>query len=140
MTTCIQPEEAQSLMAEGWTYLDVRSEAEFEAGHPVGAYNIPLLHLGASGMVPNASFLAQVEAAFPKDTKLVLGCKSGGRSARAAAMLLQAGFEHVVDQGAGFIGKTDPFGRVTEQGWQPRGLPVSTEALPGRSYSELCKA
>ena len=42
----ISPAEAQALVAEGWVYLDVRSEPEFAAGHPVGAHNVPLQHVG----------------------------------------------------------------------------------------------
>ena len=47
----ISPEEARALVEDqGYSYLDVRSVPEFEAGHPVGAYNIPLLHMGPGGM------------------------------------------------------------------------------------------
>ena len=53
----ISPEEARDLMdKEGYVYLDVRSVPEFAAGHPTGAYNIPLLDMCTSYLaLPSAS-------------------------------------------------------------------------------------
>lgn len=133
----VSPEEALSLVEkEGYRYVDVRSVPEFEAGHPTGAYNVPIAHLGAMGMSPNPEFLAVMEKAFPKDSKLVIGCKSGGRSMQAAGVLLAAGFQNVIDQRAGFQGGMDPSGRP-EPGWGPKGLPSSSAAEPGRSWADL---
>jgi rhodanese-related sulfurtransferase len=134
----VSPQEADALVKEGGhAYLDVRSIPEFDAGHPAGAYNIPLLHATPSGMRPNPDFLSVVAAAFAKDAKLVLGCRTGIRSLRAAQGLLDAGFETVVDQRAGFHGARDPFGQVQEAGWQDAGLDVATDAEPGRAYEAL---
>lgn len=135
----VSPEEAQALLDEGYVYLDVRSVEEFEAGHPSGAYNIPLLHMTAAGMQPNPDFFAVLSAVFPKDSKLVLGCRSGGRSLNAAQALIQAGYETVIDQRAGFEGARNPFGQVQEPGWKPAGLNVSTQPADGRSYEALAK-
>lgn len=133
----VSPDEALSLVEkEGYAYVDVRSVPEFEAGHPKGAYNVPIAHLGPMGMSPNPEFLAVMEKAFPKDAKLVIGCKSGGRSLQAAGMLLAAGFQDVVDQRAGFQGGMDPSGRP-EPGWGPKGLPSSLAAEQGRSWADL---
>lgn len=123
--------------SEGYVYLDVRSIPEFEAGHPAGAYNIPIAHMTSGGMRPNAGFLAEVATVFAKDAKLVVGCKMGGRSLRAAQALTQIGYENVVDQRAGFDGARDPFGQLQEPGWQRVGFDVALEAAPGRSYDEL---
>ncbi len=134
----ISPQEAHALVTEeDYLYLDVRSVPEFEAGHPVGAYNIPLLHMGERGMQPNPDFLAQVQANFAANAKLVIGCKAGGRSLRAAQMLLSVGFTDIIDQRAGFEGSRDGFGQVQEEGWRPAGLPVSAQAEAGRSFEEL---
>jgi rhodanese-related sulfurtransferase len=134
----ISPVEAKALLdAQGYVYLDVRSVPEFDAGHPAGAYNIPLAHAGPGGMQPNPDFLAVVQASFPKDAKIVLGCKSGGRSLRAAELLQAAGYTHVVDQRAGWSGAPDAFGRVSEPGWHAAGLPAATTAAPGRDYASL---
>lgn len=128
----LSPDEARALIdKEGYAYLDVRSVPEFEAGHPTGAFNVPLMHMGPGGMSPNPDFMAVVQKTFPADAKLVLGCKGGGRSLRAAEMLQASGFTNIVDQRAGFEGSP------AEAGWRPRGLPTTTEAEPGRDYESL---
>lgn len=136
----VDPEEALRLLREeGYTYLDVRSIPEFEDGHPEGAFNVPIMHMTPGGMEENADFLAVIQQIFPEDTKLVLGCKSGGRSLRAADMLAHAGFRHVVDQKAGWAGQTDQFGRIAEEGWGPKGLPASKVTAPEHGYEALLK-
>ena len=137
----ISPEEALKLMQEkGYVYVDVRSVPEFEAGHPPGAYNVPLMHSGPGGMQPNPSFVDAMKATFPDNAKLILGCRSGGRSKRAADLLVAEGFTRIVDQRAGFEGATDPFGKLAEPGWRPKQLPIATEAEPGRSWEEVARA
>jgi rhodanese-related sulfurtransferase len=127
----VSPDEALALMQkEGYVYLDVRSVPEFEAGHPEGAYNVPLLDMGPQGMTPNPAFLDVVKAHFPPEARLVVGCKAGGRSLRAATLLESNGYTQVVDQRAGFDGSGEP-------GWSHRGLPVSKTAAPERRYAEL---
>jgi rhodanese-related sulfurtransferase len=133
----VSADEARALIEdEGYVYVDVRSIPEFDAGHPAGAFNVPLMHMGRIGMSPNPDFMAVMHACFPKDAKLVVGCKSGSRSFHAAAMLQAAGYQNVVDQRSGFDGGPDPRGGF-EQGWRTRGLPVATQAAPGRSYEAL---
>lgn len=61
--------------------LDVRSPAEFAAGHIPGAINIPHTRLAAR--------LDDV----PRDTPLVVHCQGGVRSARATSLLQRAGFD-----------------------------------------------
>ena len=82
------------------------------------------MHAGAGGMTPNPDFLAVVGALYPKDAKLIVGCKAGQRSLRAAEAMSSAGYAAVVDQRAGFDGPRDPFGAVIEPGWSAAGLPV----------------
>lgn len=133
----ISPQEAKQRMdAEGYRYVDVRSEPEYAAGHPAGADNVPLLVAGPGGLAPNPDFVRVMSAAYPKDAKLILGCRSGQRSMRAAEALIAVGFTGIVEQRAGFDGPRDPFGRVIEAGWGPAGLPVET-ATPGGSYAEI---
>ena len=128
----ISPDEARDMVdSQGYTYLDVRSVPEFEAGHPTGAYNVPLMHMGPGGMSPNPDFLSVVQKVFPPDSRLVLGCKGGGRSLKAADLLQSAGYTNVVDQRAGYEGN------ATEPGWRPRGLPTSTEPSPDHAYATL---
>ena len=136
----VTPAEAKELVDQGWKFVDVRSIPEFEAGHPAGAYNVPLMHfLPGRGMTPNAEFAAVIEKTFPKDDKLVFGCKSGGRSLRAAEMLAGAGYTNVVDMRGGFEGERDMMGAAVVPGWKEAGLPVATAATAGRTFAELKK-
>jgi len=137
----IAPEEAKQLLDSGeYVYLDVRSTAEFEAGHVPGAKNVPLLEPDRSGrLAPNARFLEVVEKNFGRDARLITGCQMGGRSLKAAGLLLQAGFSNVVDMRGGFGGERDAMGQITFPGWAPRGLPTTREAAPGDLYEALAK-
>jgi rhodanese-related sulfurtransferase len=128
----VAPDEAKRLVDEqGYVYVDVRSVPEFEAGHPEGSYNVPIAHLEPMGMAPNRDFLRVMEQRFGREAKIVVGCKSGGRSLQAASILLDSGFQNVVDQRAGFDGT--PW----EPGWRPRRLPVSTSAPPDHTWDGL---
>jgi rhodanese-related sulfurtransferase len=140
MAKRVSPAEAAGLLKQGWRYLDVRSIPEFEEGHPQGAANIPLLHMQGGRMVPNPDFQRVVEAHYPKDAQVVVGCKSGGRSAQAAALLEAAGYTSLVDMRGGMAGERDMFGRVSVPGWVEAGLPVETTAGADQSYAELSKA
>jgi rhodanese-related sulfurtransferase len=132
----VSPQEAAKLLEDGALYLDVRSEPEFAEGHAPGALNVPLLHQGPAGMVENADFLRVVEGAFAKEERLVVGCKSGGRSRRAAGMLTRAGYTAIFDVVGGFEGGRDAFGRAAP-GWRAGGLPVETSQSAGQSYADV---
>jgi rhodanese-related sulfurtransferase len=134
----VSPEEAAALLAAGYVYVDVRSEPEFEAGHVPGALNVPLLHAGPGGLTANPEFLSVMQQAFGAGEKLVIGCKTGGRSRRAATLLTSAGYKSVADMVAGFSGSRDAFGRPTP-GWSDKGLPVEAGAPAGRSYADMKK-
>ncbi len=118
-------------MAEGYVYLDVRSVPEFEAGHPKGAYNIPLMHATRTGMSPNTHFMEEVAKTFPTDAKIVVGCKSGGRSVGAVGLMEMAGYQDLLEQRAGFDGNG------AEPGWSQTDLPQSNVPEPGRAYVDL---
>ena len=61
----VSPEEALGLMEkDGYVYVDVRSVPEFEAGHPAGAFNVPLLDMSPMGMTPNPDFLRVMESSL----------------------------------------------------------------------------
>lgn len=115
----ISPREAAEKLRDGWLYLDLRDEDEFEGGHPPGAVNVPW-------SPDEPRFVAAVRAAARASTKLVVGCKSGIVSVHAAEMLARAGFE-VVEQRAGWDGARGTFGQLEEPGWLRAGLPVETE-------------
>jgi len=131
--------EAQALQRQGHTYVDVRSTAEYAQGHPAGAVNVPLLDRDPHGqMAPNPDFVRVMQANFPPDAKLLIGCQVGGRSARAAQMLEAFGFKDVTNVQGGFGGARDPMtGRAMAPGWAESGLPVETASPAGLSYADL---
>jgi rhodanese-related sulfurtransferase len=135
----VTPKEAKELVDnEGYTYIDVRSEQGFENGHPVGALNAPLMHLRPGvGMTPNPRFVEVMEANFPKDARLVLACKAGGRSVRACQILAAAGYRDLVNMDGGYEGRLDPLGRLAQPGWTQEGLPTTTDIPDGSSYASL---
>ena len=137
----VSASEAAEMMTEaGYVYVDVRSIPEFDAGHPEGAYNIPLVQMGPGGMAPNPDFLRVFEDAFPKDARLILGCQTGVRSLQAAQILQAQGFSDVVDHRPGFAGAPPTMGAGPEPGWRALGLPVATQAAEGRAYPALAAA
>ena len=65
-------------------------------------YTGPLGHLPGAELVP----LATVEAAstsWPREAPLLLICRSGGRSAKAAQLLAQRGFRHLYNLAGGML-------------------------------------
>jgi rhodanese-related sulfurtransferase len=133
----ITAQEAKQKLDEGYVYIDVRTEDEVAAGHPSGAFNVPIRIQTDTGTQGNDDFVAVMAACFPKDAKLVIGCKSGPRSLVAAQQLVGAGFSNVLEQRAGFSGVRDAFGSLIDIGWQAAGFPVSRDLEPGHSYDEL---
>ena len=81
--------KARELVAKGSWLLDVRTPAEFSAGHIDGALNIPLDALEQR--------MGELE---PRDRPIVVYCRSGSRSAGATQLLKRAGFAQVFDLGA----------------------------------------
>ena len=109
-------------------YLDVRTQGEFEAGHPAGAVNVPVIVLDPASRQPrlNPEFVASVERNFPRTTKLLVGCQSGPRSERACGLLAEAGYTDLTNVQGGFGGAHDASGRIVVPGWRDAGLPVET--------------
>jgi len=68
--------------------VDVREPFEYESGHYPGAINLPPAEIMAG-----AKKLEKV----PKDTKIILYCKSGARSNVAKVHLGQQGFTNLVN-------------------------------------------
>lgn len=131
--------EAHALQQAGATYVDVRSSSEYAQGHPAGAVNVPLLERDdrTGQMQPNPDFARVMQANFPADARLLIGCQVGGRSARAAQMLEAFGFTDVTNVAGGFGGMRDPSGRVIDPGWADTGLPVDVDPPAGKRYEDL---
>jgi rhodanese-related sulfurtransferase len=132
----VTPEEAAALLNEGYVYVDVRSEPEFEAGHVPGALNVPLNHLTPAGFQPNPEFMSVMQQAFASGERLVLGCKAGGRSRRAAEQLLSAGYTELAEMAAGWDGTRDAFGAAVP-GWSKKGLPIEKGKPSGQGYADV---
>ena len=114
-----QPDGVKALVDQGYLLVDVRSVPEFEGGHPPGAANVPFMDaLPGRGMTPNPDFAAVMAKLYPKTTKLVLSCLSGGRSMKAAELLASQGWVDLVNVEGGF------------GAWGKAGLPVEEGAGP----------
>jgi rhodanese-related sulfurtransferase len=85
----VDPGQARQLVDSGARLIDVRTPAEFAAGHIPGALNIPLQELEQR--------MGELE---PKQAPIVLYCRSGNRSSSAARALKAAGYAAVHDLGA----------------------------------------
>lgn len=72
------------------TVIDVRTPAEYAAGHVAGAINMD---------VDGADFASKL-AALDKSKPYALYCHSGRRSGIAADQMAKAGFKDVIDAGA----------------------------------------
>ena len=82
----------KAAMTGGIQLVDVRTPKEFEAGHIETALNYN---------VNGPDFVSQVES-LDKSKTVMVYCKSGGRSARAAKQLQEMGFMTIYDLESGF--------------------------------------
>lgn len=139
MVKHVSVSEAHQLQQNGSTYVDVRSQAEFEQGHAAGAVNVPLLDRdpGSGQMMANPDFVRVMQANFAPDARLLVGCQVGGRSMRASQMLTAFGFTDISNVRGGFAGMRDPMGRAVDPGWLDAGLPVEDGAPSGQRYADL---
>ena len=85
-----KPDAVRQLRADGGRVVDVRTAAEFQAGHLPGAVNIPLSELSER--------IATV--APDKNTPLLLHCASGARSGAARKILEGLGYTRAVNVGS----------------------------------------
>jgi rhodanese-related sulfurtransferase len=136
LITAISVEEAQRSMNDGYVYIDVRNELEFEQGHPAGAYNVPLTQMTDFGPELNEQFVEVINYHFGTDAKLLIGCGIGVSSRKAASLLRDAGYCNVLEVKEGFNGCRDAFGRKSP-GWLERGLPVEYGQPESRSFEAL---
>ena len=90
--TEVSTEEAETLLEGDWTLLDVREPDEYEQGAIQGSVHIPRGNLESS-----------IEAQVPnKETKIVVMCAGGARSAFAAKTLQEMEYKNVVSMDGGF--------------------------------------
>jgi rhodanese-related sulfurtransferase len=72
---------------EQYTLIDVRTPAEYDSGHIPTSVNIPVNIIRAAA--PDT----------PKDSLIIVYCRSGNRSAAAATELEKLGYTQVIDFG-----------------------------------------
>ncbi len=103
--------------------VDVRSRAELDfVGRIPGSIEVEWKSY--PGMLPNPSFIPQLEQKVSKDSIVMFLCRSGGRSNETAVAATQAGFTETYNVLEGFEGDRDAGGhRNTVGGWRAAGLP-----------------
>ncbi len=100
----VSPAEATQLInREDALVLDVRDDGEYQGGHIINSVHIPLTGL--------SDRLGELEK--HKDKPIIVGCRSGQRSARACSTLRKQGFERVYNLAGGVMA------------WQNANLPLS---------------
>ncbi|MDR7210237.1 rhodanese-like domain-containing protein [Flavobacterium piscis] len=112
----ICPTTTQEWIKEGALLVDVRENDEVAEL----AYDVPnIMHIP----------LTQFEERFqeiPKDKKVVVVCKSGGRSLRAAGFLVNHGYENVLNMQHGMIR------------WAEKGFPTKGNAASAKGNDDGC--
>ncbi|XP_042463446.1 rhodanese-like domain-containing protein 9, chloroplastic [Zingiber officinale] len=116
----VNGDEAKKLVSEeGFKILDVRDRIQYERAHVAGpCYHVPLfienkdndigtiikrqvhnnfagLFFGLAFTKPNPDFIQSVKKQLPEDTKLLVVCQEGLRSAGAADKLDEAGYDNI---------------------------------------------
>ncbi|MFI5311157.1 MAG: rhodanese-like domain-containing protein [Gemmatimonadales bacterium] len=88
----VQAADVKAMLARGENvvYLDVREPNEFNLGHLPAAVHVPL-----------GSLELRVEAAVPRDARIVTYCSAGVRSVLAADTLQRMGYADVVSMAGG---------------------------------------
>ena len=92
----ITPQELKDMFDRGEKFelIDVREPHEYE-----------IVKIDGSKLIPKDRILSgEALSELPQDRKIVLHCKSGGRSAEALAALHKAGFSDAVHVGGGVLG------------------------------------
>jgi rhodanese-related sulfurtransferase len=124
----ILPAEAfQRLQANPNAVLvDVRTQPEWTfVGVPMIERLVRVCWQMFPQMEVNARFADEIEGlGLPKETEILCICRSGARSASAAATLTNAGYSNCWNVAQGFEGDKDGDGhRGRINGWKAAGLP-----------------
>jgi rhodanese-related sulfurtransferase len=145
--TAKQAYEQWRTTPENVKIVDVRTPEEFLfVGHAPMAWKIPLAvqvyEWDAAKrqfpMKPTADFVARVKQVAKPDEKIMVMCRSGGRSAMAVDLLAQAGFKNVFQILDGMEGDmvSDPdsvfAGQRAKNGWKNSGCPWTYMLTPER--------
>lgn len=148
-------EAADMLRDDAVIFVDVRSRAEVAfVGMPTRVdVHIPLLTLAAGDaydpgagsyrLEPNPDFETDflafaMDNDIDADTPIIVMCRSGSRSAKAADRIAEMGFTRVYSMTDGFEGDTARDGAQAGQrvvnGWRNAGLPWSYTVSAAQAY------
>jgi rhodanese-related sulfurtransferase len=125
--------------------VDVRTPEEYIfVGHPTMAWKIPIAvqsyewdsEKGQFPMKPLTDFVTRVSAIAKSDDRLMVMCRSGGRSAMAVNFLAKAGFKNVYNIIDGMEGDANADSDKVAQaqplkdGWKNTGCPWTKKLTP----------
>ena len=97
----ISPREARDMITVDVVILDVRTQEEYDAGHVANAV-----------LLPYDEVRERIAALVPDKDKIILVyCRAGVRSKRAALELIELGYTQVFDVG----GMTDSIGEIVKE-------------------------
>ncbi len=97
------PEAHERLQQEPWQILDVREDSEYQSGHLQNSLHIPMDQLSE-----------RATQELDKTAPVLVYCRSGNRSAVAAEILINLGFDQVINLDGGIVA------------WQSGGYAVQT--------------
>ncbi len=156
--TAVEAYDLVQKHAKDVLFIDVRTRAEvgFLGMPTIADANIPYMLAGDWGqwdenkstfkLTPNSGFLPAIEQQLAKkglnkDSKIVVMCRSGSRSAKAAKLLAEAGYKNVYSVVDGFEGdkaKEGPNkGQRVVNGWKNANLPWSYKLDKEKMYWEM---
>ena len=99
----VTAKEAQKLIEEGEAVvIDVRTPAEYEAGHIQNAQNID---------IQSPLFIEKIKA-LDLNAEYIVNCERGGRSSRAVSLMSEIGFSKAFNLEGGILA------------WEKEGLPI----------------
>lgn len=87
-------EQAEKLIADDIQLLDVRTQEEWDGGHLEGAKKVTVTEDG---------FLEKAKATLDPEKPVLVYCRSGSRSEKAAKILRDAGFSPVYEMQGGIV-------------------------------------
>lgn len=99
----VKIEQAEKLRSEGIQVLDVRTKEEWDAGHLAGAKRVDFTE---------EKFLEKSLTALDLKKPVLVYCRSGNRSKKAAEILRKAGFPAVYEMEGGIVA------------WEAAGKPI----------------
>jgi rhodanese-related sulfurtransferase len=99
----VKVEQAEKQIASGVQLLDVRSKEEWDQGHLKGAKLLP---------VSEEDFAGKAKAILDPEKPVLVYCRSGRRTVKAAKALRDAGFPTVYEMEGGILA------------WEKAGKPV----------------